>query len=92
MQLAAKGLRVNFVYLQKVVQLVRTKIRKNFISNHKRWSIGLSGYPPHFIESDSIFPDVDPAKLVSVFVKVFLGQFTPRASGFYVKKQLGLIH
>jgi hypothetical protein len=75
-----------------VVQLVRTKIRKNFISNHERWSIGLSGYPPHFVESDSIFPDIDPAKLVSVFVKVFLDQFTPRATGFYVKKQLGLIH
>jgi hypothetical protein len=80
------------VYLQKVLQLFRTEIRKNFIANYKSGSIGLAGYPSHFVESDSISPDVDSTKLVSVFVKVFLRQITPRATGFHVKKQLRLIH
>jgi hypothetical protein len=73
-------------------QLFRTKIGKNFISNHKRGGIGLPGYPSHFVESDSIFQDVYPAKRVSVVVKVFFSQVAPRATGFYVKKQLRLIH
>jgi hypothetical protein len=75
-----------------VFQLFRTEIRKNFVSNYKSGSIGLAGYPSHFIESDSISPDVDSTKLVSVFAKVFLCQITPRATGFYVKKQFRLIH
>jgi hypothetical protein len=75
-----------------VLQLFWTKIRKNFISDHKRGSIGLAGYPPHFVVSDSISENIDPAKLVSVFLKVFFGHIAPRATGLYVKKQLRLIH
>jgi hypothetical protein len=52
----------------------------------------LAGYPPHFFVSDSISKNVDPAKLVSVFLKVFFGHIAPRATGLYVKKQLRLIH
>jgi hypothetical protein len=92
MLIATKRLWMNFVYLQKMAQFIRSKIRQNFIADHKRGGIGLAGYPSHFVESDSIFADVDSAKLVSVFVEVFLGQVTPRATGFYIKKQLGLIH
>ena len=87
-----KKLWMNFVDLQKMVQLFRAEIGQNFISDHKRGGIGLPGYPSHFVESDPIFRDVDSAKLVSAFVEVFFGQVAPRATGFYVKKQLRLIH
>ena len=83
---------MNFVYLQKVLQLFRTEIRKNFVSNQKSGSVGLAGYPSHVGESDSISLDVDSTKLVSMFAKVFLCQITPRATGFHIKKQLRLIH
>jgi hypothetical protein len=75
-----------------VVQLFRTEIRQNFVLDYKRRSIGLPGYLPHFVVSRSISENVDPAKFVSVFVKVFFGHVAPRATGFYVKKQLRLIH
>jgi hypothetical protein len=75
-----------------VLQLFGTKIRKNFVSDHKRRSIGLAGYPPHFVVGDSISENIDPAKLVSVFLEVFFGHIAPRATGLYVEKQFRLVH
>jgi hypothetical protein len=74
------------------MQLFGAKIRENIISDHQSRSVGLTGNPAHFFERSSISVDVNSTKLVSVFVEIVLGQVTPRATGFYVKKQLRLMH
>jgi membrane protein CcdC involved in cytochrome C biogenesis len=83
---------MNFVYLQKVLQLFGTEIRKNFIPDYKRRSISLARYLPHFVISDAISENIDPAKLISVFLEVFFGHIAPWATGLHVKEQLRLIH
>ena len=70
-------LRIDLMFIQKSLKLIRVKICQNFVARHKRGHVRLSRELLHFLVRLSIFADIDLLEAIAFLAEIILRINTP---------------
>lgn len=70
-------LRIDLMFAQKSLKLIRVKICQNFIARYERGHVRLSGKLLHLLVRSSIFANIDLLETIAFLAEIILRINTP---------------